>query len=151
MNHKSVFVSKSAKPELLAPRYYAKDKTKTKAKGNVIKADLVKFKKATVFWMGKPLPKSLLGFGEHLGLDILKLDGDITLLINAQALVIHEVDTYRFNGVIAAINLAVNYDVPVFWIDKNVAPRQWMFSFKKVFVGDLYAGFFWKEVMQWIV
>lgn len=138
---KPVFISRSSR----LSRHYQEPKLH-----EVVKIDLATYKKGTIFWTGSKLPDHFLEIGDHLGLDILELGKDITALINAQAVIVHEVDSYTFKRIISIINFAVNYDTPVFWIDKNIAPRQWIFSFKKIFVGDVYAGYFWREVMKWI-
>lgn len=139
MAHTAVFFSESA---------YSKPSVK---KGNtrIVDVELQIYKKPVLFWIGQQPEDDYLELGTSLGFENRVMrNKDMSVLVYATALVVNQLKTYSFPKCLDIIGFAINYNVPVFWIDSYVVPRQWIHSFRGIFVGNVEAGYFWKSLLS---
>jgi len=141
MSHTAIFHSESA---------FMKQQP-LKEKVRIVNADLQTYKKPVVFWIGQP-EDGYLELGDNLGFEnCVMRNKDMSVLVYASALVVYQLETYTFPKCLDLIGFAVNYGIPVFWIDKYVMPRQWIHSFRGIFVGDVPVGYFWKSLISTVL
>ena len=134
------FHSKSAE-------YFKESKVKVSP---IKQVDSVLYKKPTIFWIGREFDNKFLRIGNELNIDNRKLEQDISVLVHASALIACNLKTYTFKDHLNALCFAVNYGIPAFWLDDQVAPHQWHSLFSGIFVGKVDSGVFWREVFNWI-